>query len=271
MAIKDVSDDALTDVISLRGRIAVITGGGAGIGRAAGRRLAEAGAKVVIADLDEAAARNAVGSFPGSGHLALRVDVRNSASVAALAANAVEALGGLDIWVNNAGVYPVRPVLEMSDAEWERTIGVNLSGSFFGAREAARQMISLGTHGVIVNVQSTTVHKVPAPGLAHYIAAKGGVEAMTRALALEFGPHNVRVLSVAPTLTRTEGTLAQKPQLEAAMGGGGDAHQLYGSRLPLGRIARPDDIARVVVFCASDLSLMMTGSVLSVDGGDLVC
>jgi len=94
---------------------------------------------------------------------------------------------------------------------------------------------------------------------------------MTRALALEFGPHNIRVLSVAPTLTRTEGTLAQKPQFEAAMGNSGDAHELYGSRLPLGRIARPDDIARVVLFCASDLSLMMTGSVLSVDGGDLVC
>lgn len=271
MAIKDVSDYALNDVVSLRGRVAVITGGAAGIGRAAGRRLAEAGAKVVLADLDEAAASDAAGSLPGSGHLALRVDVRDPVSVAALAVNVGNALGRLDVWVNNAGVYPVCPALEMSDAEWERIIGVNLSGSFFGAREAARQMIALGTPGVIVNTQSTTVHKVPAPGLAHYIAAKGGVEAMTRALALEFGPHNIRVLSVAPTLTRTEGTLAQKPQLEAAMGNSGDAHELYGSRLPLGRIARPDDIARVVLFCSSDLSLMMTGSVLSVDGGDLVC
>jgi len=271
MAIHDVSERPLNTVISLKGRVAVVTGGAAGIGRATARRLAEAGATVAVADLDERAAQDAANSLPGDGHQALHIDVRDSASVASVAANVAKRLDGLHIWVNNAGVYPVCPTLEMSDAEWERVIGINLSGSFFGAREAARQMVSRGSSGVIVNTQSTTVHKVPAPGLAHYIASKGGVESMTRALALEFGPHNIRVLSVAPTLTRTEGTLAHKPQLEAAMGNVGDAHELYGSRLPLGRIARPDDIARVVLFCASDLSLMMTGSVLSVDGGDLIC
>lgn len=271
MAIRDVSQESLSKLISLAARVAVVTGGAAGLGRAICTRLAEAGAKVVVADLNQAAAQATAEQLPGGGHQALYLDVQDSLSVAAVAQASKDKLGGLDIWVNNAGIYPVCPTLQMTDADWEKVIRVNLTGGFFGAREAARVMTALGTSGVIVNTQSTTVHKVPAPGLAHYIAAKGGIEAMTRALAFEFGPSNIRVLSIAPTLTRTEGTLAQKPQFEAAMGNIGDAHLLYGSSLPLGRIAVPDDIARVVLFCASDLSLMMTGSVLSVDGGDLIC
>ncbi|KFL29578.1 hypothetical protein JP75_20285, partial [Devosia riboflavina] len=190
------------------------------------------------------------------------------AAVAAIAAEAVAKFGRLDIWINLAGIYPVTPTLEVSDAEWRRITDINLNGTFFGAREAARQMAAGGRSGVIINTVSTVVHKVSAPGLASYIAAKGGVESLTRALAYEFGGNNIRVLALAPTLTKTEGTMAQKPALTVAMGNKGDPHEIYGSRLPLGRVLDGDDVARVALFMVSDLALMMTGSVVYVDGGD---
>lgn len=270
MAIADVSDRSLDKLISLEGRAAVVTGAGAGIGRAVATRLAEAGARVMAADVDMQAAQETIAGLPGSGHVAQEVDVTNSAAVSAAADAAVEAFGGIEVWANVAGVYPVVPTLQMSDEDWHKIIGINLHGTFYGAREAARRMTEAGKPGVIVNTVSTTVHKVPAPGLAAYIAAKGGVESMTRAMALEFGPSDIRVLAVGPTLTRTEGTLAQKPMLEEAMGNIGDAHELYGGRLPLGRIAVADDIARVVLFAVSDMGQMLTGSALYVDGGDLI-
>ena len=224
----------------------------------------------MVADIDAEAAGQTVADLPGDGHLAQAIDVTDAASVSAAADTAVQSLGGIDIWANVAGIYPVTPTLDLTDDEWQRILNINLNGTFYGAREAARRMVAAGGPGVIINTVSTTVHKVPAPGLAHYISAKGGVEAMTRALALEFGGNDIRAIAIGPTLTRTEGTLAQKPHLEAAMGNIGDAHELYGGRLPLGRIATADDIARVLLFAASDLSLMVTGCAIYVDGGDLV-
>jgi NAD(P)-dependent dehydrogenase (short-subunit alcohol dehydrogenase family) len=270
MAIHHVHDQSLAELVSLKGRSAVVTGGGAGIGRATAYRLAEAGAKVMAADLNIAAAKETVAALPGKGHIAQALDVRDSASVIAAADKAVSALGGIDIWANIAGVYPMSTTLDLSDKEWQRMIDINLSGTFYGAREAARRMVAGKRPGVIINTVSTTIQKVPAPGLVHYISAKGGVEALTKALALEFGGNHIRVLAIGPTLTRTEGTIAQKPNLEAAMGNIGDAHDMYGGRLPLGRIAHADDIARVVFFAVSDLALMMTGGTLYVDGGDLI-
>lgn len=270
MAIADVSDKSLDKLISLEGRNAVVTGAGAGIGRAVALRLAEAGARVMAADINHDAAGETIAALPGSGHVAQQLDVTDSASVSATASRAAEEFGSIDAWANVAGVYPVVPTLDMSDEDWHKIIGINLHGTFYGAREAARKMTETGKPGVIVNTVSTTVHKVPAPGLAAYIAAKGGVEAMTRAMALEFGPSNIRILAVGPTLTRTEGTLAQKPMLEEAMGNIGDAHEMYGGRLPLGRIAVADDIARVVHFAISDMGQMLTGGALYIDGGDLV-
>lgn len=271
MSIKDVSNLSLVDLCSLKGRVAVVTGGAVGLGRAICTRFAEAGASVVVADRNIDVANQTVAMLAGTGHKAMEMDVTDSASVERVAEYVAREYGKLNIWVNNAGIYPVHPTLSMTDDEWAKVISVNLTGGFYGARAAARVMTTNKCDGVIINTQSVVVHKVPAPGLAHYIAAKGGIEAMTRALAFEFGPSNIRVLSIAPTLARTEGTLDQKPHIEAAMGTAGDFHLLYGSQLPLGRIAVPDDIARVALFCASDLSMMLTGSVLSVDGGDLIC
>lgn len=242
----------------------MVTGGARGIGLACSARLAEAGATVVIADLD---AQSAEGAAVGVGHgaVAAVVDVSSAASVRALTETAVAMFGRLDVWVNSAGVFPVSPLLELADDEWGRVLDVNLRGTLFGAREAARAMIASERGGVIVNVASTAAFRADGAGVAHYVASKFGVRGLTQSLAVELGRHRIRVLAVAPTVTLTPGLEAERSALEAA----GFALDELGPRLPLGRVAVPDDVARVVLFCASDLSLLMTGSTLLVDAGEL--
>lgn len=263
-AIRDVSDAPLTDLWRLGGRVAVVTGGARGIGFACCARLTEAGATVLVADVDEHAAVGAAARL-GPTAAGAWVDVTDAASVRALAERAVAELGRLDAWVNSAGVFPVSPLLELSEEDWDRVLDVNLRGTLFGAREAARAMIAAARGGVIVNVASTAAYRADGPGVAHYVASKFGVRGLTQSLAVELGRHAIRVLAVAPTVTLTPGLEAERPALEAA----GFALDELGPRLPLGRVAVPDDVARVVLFCASDLSLLMTGSTLLVDAGEL--
>jgi NAD(P)-dependent dehydrogenase (short-subunit alcohol dehydrogenase family) len=157
-------------------------------------------------------------------------------------------------------------LLELSEEDWDDVLDVNLRGTFLGAREAARVMVAGGRGGVIVNITSTGAHRVESAGAAHYVASKFGVRGLTQALAVELGPHGIRVLAVAPTVTLTPGLEQERSGLQAS----GFALEELGPSLPLGRVAVPDDIARVVLFCASDLSLLMTGSTLLVDAGELV-
>jgi NAD(P)-dependent dehydrogenase (short-subunit alcohol dehydrogenase family) len=260
----DLRPPSLSALISLDGRVAVVTGGAGGIGQACCARLAEAGARVVVADVDEAAATRAAEAI-GSGALADHVDVSNSASVRLLVERVVLRFARLDVWVNAAGIYPATPLLELGDGEWDDVLDVNLRGSFLGAREAARAMVAADSGGVVVNVASTAAYRVDGAGVAHYVASKFGVRGLTQSLAVELGPRGVRVLAVAPTVTRTPGLEAQRQRLESA---GFVLDDLAGT-LPLRRIAEPDDVARVVLFCASDLASMMTGSTLLVDGGAL--
>ena len=267
----------ITDLISLRGRVAVVTGGAKGIGLGIARRLAEAGAAIAVADLDDALGPEAAEELADAYEVQTiyrRVDVRDAAQVEAVADAAVDELGGLDIWANIAGVYPVKAdefqvIPALTDDEWARMIGINLNGTFHGARAAARRMIDAGKSGVIINIQSTTTQKVPAPGFSHYVASKGGIEALTKSLAVELGQHGIRVVSISPTMVATPGMMAQKPVLTEAFGNVGDPHILYGSRLPLGRIATEDEIGRVALFAASDLAAVLTGSVIAADAGDL--
>ena len=276
MAAPNLDHLPIDELVSLRDRVAVVTGGAKGIGLGVARRLAEAGADVLLADVDDQLGPQAARQLADHGGRAQyqRVDVRNPAEVEAAADAAVTKLGGLDIWANIAGVYPVRaeefqvtPALD--DAEWARMIGINLTGTFHGARAAAKRMIEAGKGGVIINIQSTTTQKVPAPGFSHYVASKGGIEALTKSLAVELGPHGIRVVSISPTMVATPGMLEQKPVLTEAFGNVGDPHVLYGSRLPLGRIATEDEIGRVALFLASDLAGVVTGSVVAADAGDL--
>jgi NAD(P)-dependent dehydrogenase (short-subunit alcohol dehydrogenase family) len=265
--IADVSDRSLAALVSLEGRAAVVTGGASGIGLAIVRRLAEAGASVMIGDIDAAAARQAANRL-GEAVLGQQLDVRDSRSVAALADATVRAFGGLHIWVNNAGVYPVKRIVDMSDAEWDDVHAVNLRGTFLGAREAARRMMSMTdkTGLVILNIGSVSGFK-GRDGMTHYAASKHGVAGFTRSLALELGSENIRVLSIAPTLVLTSG-LAQRRTAQGAEAVG-SLEAKVAATLALGRAALPDDVARVALFCVSDLALFMTGSTLFVDAGSM--
>ncbi len=269
MAIAEVSEKSLADLISLKGRTAVVTGGAQGLGKAMVRRLAEAGASVLIGDLQqevaEAAARELSERYGGP-VIAAHLDVTDSASIEAIAGRAVSELGGLDIWVNNAGLYPNVGIFDMADDAFDKVMAVNIRGVFAGARGAARRMIEAGRGGVIVNVVSTAGFKGVAPGVSAYVASKHGVRGLTRQMALELAPHDIRVLGVAPTFCATEGNMAALAQLPERV----QAEISSTLTSTLGRVGVPDDIGRVVLFCASDMAMFMTGSTLLVDAGETI-
>jgi len=261
---------SLASLIDLTGRVAVITGGAAGIGRAISQRLAEAGARVVIADIAEAesvvAELRERGGIAESAHL----DVTRENDHLELVRRIVRHEGRLDIWVNNAGVYPVDSALDMEAARWRYVMQTNVDGAFFGARAAGRAMIRAG-RGVILNIASTSAFRVSSDGVSHYATSKWALRGLTQALAREFGPRGVRVVGIAPVFTRTDQALRalvdpDEPDLQAAEM---LVAERYRSRVPLRRIAEPDDIARVALFAVSDLAAYITGSVLPVDGGFL--
>ena len=271
MPVADLTEVPLASLMSLAGKTAVVTGGARGIGSAISRRLAEAGANVVVADVDAAAAvqtakeitATAAGAT-GVSAMGRELDVTSGDDIASVADAVVDEHGSLDIWVNNAGIYPIQPLLDVTDDDWDRVLDVNLRGAFIGSREAARRMVAAGSGGVIVNIASVSGYR-GRKGLAHYSSSKHGLRGLTRSLAVELGPHGIRALAIAPTMVVTPGTEAVAAQARTA-----DMHstEVY-SQLPLGRPGVPDDIARVVLFCASDLASFMTGSTLAVDAGQM--
>ncbi|MDE2403100.1 MAG: SDR family oxidoreductase [Sphingomonadales bacterium] len=269
MAIADVSAKPIAELVSLAGRVAVVTGGAQGLGHAMVNRLAEAGAAVLIIDLraeQAAAAAAQVASATGSRVMSAAIDVTDEAAVSAVADLAVAELGSLDIWVNNAGLYPNVPLLNVTIEDWDKVMTVNLRGVFIGAREAARRMIDAGQGGVIVNVVSTAGFRGVAPGVTSYVTSKHGVRGMIKQMALELAPHDIRVLGVAPTFCTTEGNMAALAELPDRVRE--EIAATLSSRL--GRVGVPDDIARAVLFAASDMSLFMTGSTLLVDAGETI-
>jgi len=254
---------SLHELISLADRVAVVTGAAHGVGTAIVARLVEAGARVVLADLDTGGAEAAAEALPAGSAAHHGVDVTSSASVADLADFAVDSFGRLDIWVNNAGIYPRAGVLTMTDEQWSQVLDVNLTGAFYGARAAARVMVEQKNGGVIVNIASASAFRAGID-LAHYTASKSGVVGLTKALAVELGPRGVRVLGIGPILVPTANALSLLGQQ-----GQCDAVAATTARVPLRRVPQSDDIARVVVFAASGLASMMTGSTLLVDAGQL--
>jgi NAD(P)-dependent dehydrogenase (short-subunit alcohol dehydrogenase family) len=264
VAIPDVSSRTLAELFSLHGRRAVVTGAARGLGAQMVRRLAEAGAEVVAGDIDAAAVDALAGELTHDGRrvLGCRLDIADSASLAAAADLAVDTFGGLDIWVNNAGIFPTTgPAIDADDNFVDRMLTVNVRGTYAGAREAARRMVD---GGVIVNLASTAGFKASV-GISAYVASKHAVVGLTKALAREFGPLGIRVLGVAPTIIDTPGVRDQLAPLAAA---GVDVETRVTTNA-LGRMGVPDDVARVVLFCCSDMAMFMTGSTLAVDAGDL--
>lgn len=268
LAVADMSDRTVAELVSLKGRCAVVTGGAQGLGKAMARRLAEAGASVLIGDVNleqaTAAAQELTERYGGK-VIATSLDVTNSTSVVAAAELAIAELGSIDIWVNNAGLYPNIGLLDMTDEVWDRVMDVNMRGVFASCREAARRMIEAGRGGVIINVVSTAGFRGVAPGVSAYVASKHGVRGLTRQLAIELAPHDIRVLGVAPTFCETEGNMAALAELPERVRS--EISATLTSRL--GRVGVPDDIGRVVLFCASDMSAFMTGSTLLVDAGEV--
>lgn len=274
----EVSADAnlppLASLISLRNRRALITGAARGFGLAIARRFVEAGASVLLGDRNADGARQAartVGETYQTPAHGMALDVTDAASVAAFADAGVRLFGGIDIWVNNAGIYPGASLLEMDDDAWQNVIDVNLRGTFLGCREAAKRMVADGRRDgrAIVNIASVAAVR-GRTGLTHYSAAKSGVLGLTRGAAVELAPHGIRVLAVTPSLADTPGSQEMR-RAALASNSAGALLQAMESRVmaafPLGRMGQPDEIARVVLFCASDMAAFMTGSNVYVDGG----
>lgn len=266
MTAPDYTDKPIDELISLSGKVAAVTGGRHGLGKAITRRLAEAGATVVIGDIDEAGATATATELVEAGLAvsSMRLDATEADDIVRFADAIVEEHGRLDIWVNNAGIYPPGSTLEMSEKSWDQVMDLNLRGVFIGSREAAKRMIAADHGGVIINLSSVAGFR-GSGGLSHYVTSKHGVRGLTRALAVELGPHNIRVLALAPTLIETPGIAQLTPMLEES---GVSIDQMLAA-LPLGRLGVPDDVARVALFCASDLSSFMTGATLPVDAGQL--
>jgi meso-butanediol dehydrogenase / (S,S)-butanediol dehydrogenase / diacetyl reductase len=252
----------------LSGRRALVTGGGAGIGRAIVRALADAGARVAVSDLDPGAAQK-VAMEIGRGAGAHRLDVTDAAQTAQVFTAVEQAFGGLDLVVANAGVSTMNRVQDLTEEEWDFNMDVNAKGVFLTDREAVRRFLAAGTKGVIVNTASLA-GKTGAALLAHYSASKFAVVGFTQALAKEVAPHGIRVNCVCPGFVRTsmqerelqwEGKLRNMTP-EAV-------RDEYIWLTPMARIEEPEDVAAAVVFLASDLSGFITGEALNVTGGVL--
>ncbi|GAA0570749.1 SDR family NAD(P)-dependent oxidoreductase [Actinomadura livida] len=263
---------AIEELISLSGRIAVVTGAAQGIGRAIGERLCELGAHVVFADQrpDVHAAAEGIRAAGGRAS-SFDLDVTDEDRHLALVEEILDEHGALDIWVNNAGIYPASSTLDLPAEEWRAVLAVNLDGAFYGARAAARAMVPR-KRGVILNVGSTSSFRASNDGMAHYVSSKFGLRGLTQAFAKEFGPLGIRVLGIAPTATATQTLVDGAKSITAAQSDADSEEDLFGryaEKIPLRRIATPDDIARVAAFCVSDLAGYVTGTVIPVDGGHL--
>lgn len=247
----------------LRGKVALVTGAGQGIGLACARALAREGASVMLAERDEAAGAAAAKSLSEEKHQAafVRCDVSRKAEMDAAVAEAVKAYGRLDILVANAGVAHAAEFLDLEEADFDRVLAVNLKGVFLAGQAAARQMVKQGSGGAIVNMSSVNA-VLAIPNQVPYVVSKGGINQLTKVMALSLAPHRIRVNAIGPGTILTE--LAKTAVL-----GNREAERKILSRTPMGRMGEPEEVASVAVFLASDEASYLTGQTIYPDGGRL--
>lgn len=263
----------INELMSLSGKTAIVTGGTLGIGRAISSRLAEAGANVVVASRSKDDSDKLVSEFKAKGWAAISIqtDVSKEEDVKRLVEETVKQLGSIEILVNNAGIFPSIALSQMTSEDFDKVISINLKGVFLTTKYVSGQMIKQGKGGKIINITSIDALHPSSIGLAHYDASKHGVWGFTKNVALELAQHKIWVNAIAPGGIMTEGV--QKMQTSAPAPQGVDMSKVMESflaRIPMHRMGEPDDIGKVALFLASDMSSYMTGAQIVVDGGVLL-
>jgi glucose 1-dehydrogenase len=249
---------------ALDGKVALVTGGARGIGRAVARRFVAEGAKVVIGDIDTAGEAEARALGPDCRFV--KADVGNATDANALVAAATSAFGRLDVLVNNAGIIHAADFLDLAEQDFDRVLRVNLKGAFLVGQAAARQMVAQAkagggsAGGAIINMSSINA-AVAIPNQAPYCVSKGGLSQLTKVMALSLAPHGIRVNAIGPGSIMTP--------MMATIATDREAKRRVLSRTPLGRIGEADEVAAVAVFLASDAASYITGEIIYVDGGRL--
>jgi len=260
------AEDRVDGLQGIAGKRAIVTGGATGIGLAISTALSRAGARVAIGDLNERGARDAAAGI-GNGAIGFALDVRQRASVEQAFAGVLAELGGYEILCANAGVSTMNLVVDLTDEEWDFNFDVNARGVFLTNQIAARHFLKTGTKGAIVNTASLAA-KWGAPWLAHYSASKFAVMGFTQGLARELAPHGIRVNCVCPGFVKT-GMQSREVQWEAKLRNMSPQAVVdeYVAQTPMGRLEEPEDVAKSVLFLASDLAGFITGEALNVTGG----
>lgn len=257
-------------LIDLSGKTAIVTGGSLGIGYGISFRLAEAGAQVMIVNRNEEEGKKAASEINEKGFKvqSIKADVSQEEDIKNLVKQTISAFGSIDILVNNAGIYPLNLLSEMTAEMFDKVIAVNLRGVFLAVKYVSEQMKALGKGGKIINITSIDAIHPSMPGLSHYDASKHGVWGFTKNVALELAKDNIWVNAVAPGGIMTPGSaLAQSQGKETLLERNPDPTKFD---VPMERMGVPDDIGKVVLFLASDMSSYMTGSQIVVDGGMLL-